>query len=224
MFCLGLGGPAGERALAGLPDPGTRSGHGNIRRAALLRRARCKSETVPALEADESSVALSRRTVPLRSTGASGGRPNIHATSRKVAPGMLSQSDPLGSAPPEAAALLGPPPYQIACSSAGTSTCRPPRSLQAGMREPSATAPRPAVIAWDAAGRAYSTRRRRLMTGYFAAGVRNVGSTSSWQPDGGGQRHRAAPGRHGLRDEVVLPQPLEPALDRAPAPAPEGRG
>src|SRR3954452_2694226 len=33
------------------------------------------------------------------------GRPNIHATSRKVAPGMLSQSDPLGSAPPEAAAL-----------------------------------------------------------------------------------------------------------------------
>ena len=34
MFCLGLGGPVGERALAGLPDPGTRSGHANIRRAA----------------------------------------------------------------------------------------------------------------------------------------------------------------------------------------------
>src|SRR4051794_20513872 len=33
MFCLGLGGPVGERALAGLPDPGTRSGHANIRKA-----------------------------------------------------------------------------------------------------------------------------------------------------------------------------------------------
>src|SRR3954447_23351680 len=33
MFCLGLRGPVGERALAGLPDPGTRSGHANIRKA-----------------------------------------------------------------------------------------------------------------------------------------------------------------------------------------------
>ena len=107
---------------------------------------------------------------------------NIRATSRKVAPGMLSQSNPLGSAPPKSAALLGPPPYQIACRLAGTSTCRPARSLQAGMREPPATAPKPAVIASDAAGRAYSTRRRRPMTGYFAAGVRNVGSTPLCPP------------------------------------------
>ena len=52
MLCLGLGGPVGERALAGLPDPGTRSGHGNIRRAASRTRtagraASCRAAASP---------------------------------------------------------------------------------------------------------------------------------------------------------------------------------
>src|SRR4051812_27294029 len=55
MFCLGLGGPVGERALAGLPDPGTRSGHGNIRRGA-------QRELVRSLE-----PSVSRPLVPARS-------------------------------------------------------------------------------------------------------------------------------------------------------------
>src|SRR3954453_3704920 len=48
MSCLGLGGPVGERALAGLPDPGTRSGHANIRRARSRTRTGGYAATCPA--------------------------------------------------------------------------------------------------------------------------------------------------------------------------------
>jgi len=48
MFCLGLGGPVGERALAGLPDPGTRSGHANIRRAPSRTRTVGSDASSPA--------------------------------------------------------------------------------------------------------------------------------------------------------------------------------
>src|SRR5688500_7547372 len=40
-FLPGLGGPLGQRAPASLPDPGTRSGHANIRTDSVLRSSWC---------------------------------------------------------------------------------------------------------------------------------------------------------------------------------------
>jgi IS30 family transposase len=76
MFCLGLGGPVGERAPAGLPDPGTRSGHAEHTKGAVenangrLRRDLPRDLDLDALgDAELQEIVLSHNLTPRKCLG-----------------------------------------------------------------------------------------------------------------------------------------------------------